>query len=250
MQTKHFFSGSQLKWIAIIAMLLDHTAKIISFPSFTLISSPYTNEANSLLASVQIVFPIFMMIGRLAFPLFCFLLVEGFLHTSNIKKYVVRLFLFALISEIPYDLAFSQQFIDLKSQNVFFTLLIGLLVIIGLKKLNSYSIKNSIFTIILIGTGIFLAEWLRTDYGGSIGILLIVILYLFRNSPLLKCILGALILLQNSFFGLFAFGPIYFYNGKRGKQWKYFFYWFYPVHLLILIGLQQFVIVPFLNNMY
>lgn len=230
-------------------MLLDHTAKIISFQSTTQ-SVPYAAEPNQLLESIQNVFPIFITIGRLAFPLFCFLLVEGFIHTSNTTKYLVRLFLFALISEIPYDLAFSHQLIDLESQNVFFTLLIGLLVIIGLKKFSTFTVKNVLISLTIVGSGIFLAEWMQTDYGGWIGVLLIVSLYLFRNFPLLKSILGGLILLQNSLFGPFAFILIYFYNGKRGRQWKYFFYWFYPVHLLILVGIQQFLIEPFLNNMY
>ncbi|MBO0438856.1 TraX family protein [Candidatus Enterococcus ikei] len=250
MDTKQFFSGSQLKWIAIIAMTLDHTAKIFSFQLPITMSVPFGNEQHTLLESIQSVFPFFILIGRLAFPIFCFLLVEGLIHTSNTKKYLGRLFLFALISEVPYDLAFSHQFIDLESQNVFFTLVIGLLVIIGLKNLTGYSIKNGFLFLGIVGVGIFFAEWMNTDYGGWIGVLLIVILYLFRDFPLLKCFLGALIISQNSLFGLLAFIPIYFYNGQRGKQWKYFFYWFYPVHLLILFGIQQFLIAPILNNLY
>ncbi|MBO0474748.1 hypothetical protein JZO86_13685 [Enterococcus ureasiticus] len=247
MEFRAFFSGSQLKWIAIFAMILDHTAKIISFQPPMISSVPFANESNHLIEASQVIFPVFIMIGRLAFPIFCFLLEEGFIHTSNIKKYLSRLFLFALVSEIPYDLAFSHQLIDLESQNVFFTLLIGLLVIIGLEKLQVHSIQNGIFSIILVGMGIFLAEWLQTDYGGWIGVLLIVVLYLFRDFLLLKCILGALVLIQNSWFGLIAFISIYFYNGQRGKQWKYFFYWFYPVHLLVLAGIQQFLIIPYFN---
>ncbi|ALS38592.1 hypothetical protein ABID30_001327 [Enterococcus rotai] len=241
-----FFSGSQLKWIAIVTMLLDHIAKIISFRPFINGALPYMVETTKLFGLSQILFPIFILIGRIAFPLFCFLLVEGFVHTSNTRRYLVRLSLFALISEVPYDLAFSHRVIDFDSQNVFFTLVIGLVVIIGVEKYTFTSIKNSILSLIFIGSGVFLAEWLQTDYGGWIGILLITILYLFRRSSLLKCILGGLVLLQNSWFGLFAFIPIYFYNGQRGKQWKYFFYWFYPVHLLVLFAIQQFLVVPYL----
>ncbi|WP_086312424.1 hypothetical protein A5821_000135 [Enterococcus sp. 7F3_DIV0205] len=247
METPHFLSGSQLKWIAIFAMLLDHTAKIISFQPSLAMSLPFTSEPDPLAESLQAIFPVFILIGRLAFPIFCFLLVEGFLHTSNTKRYLVRLALFALISEVPYDLAFSHQLIDLRSQNVFFTLLIGLIVIIGLKKLATRSMATTILSLGLIGTGIFLAEWLHTDYGGWIGVLLIVVLYLFRDFRLLKCLLGAIILLQNSLFGPIAFFLIYFYNGKRGKQWKYFFYWFYPVHLFVLTSIQQFLIMPYFN---
>lgn len=247
MESKAFFSGSQLKWLAVFSMLLDHTAKIIAFqPSLTL-SVPYAAEPNKLLEISQRLFPLFIMVGRLAFPLFCFLLVEGFMHTSNVKKYALRLFLFALISEIPYDLAFSHRFFDFESQNVFFTLSIGLIVIIGLERLRNYTKIKYFYALLLVGIGIFLAEWLQTDYGGQIGILLIVTLYLFRDSTLLKCILGGLILSQNSWFGLLAFIPIYFYNGQRGKQWKYFFYWFYPIHLLVLFAIQQFLIMCKIN---
>lgn len=150
-----------------------------------------------------------------------------------------------MISEIPFDLAFSHRLIDFESQNVFFTLFIGLMVIIGLEKFKAFSICNVMCSIIIVGIGIFLAEFLCVDYGGWIGILLIITLYLFKDLPLLKCIIGALVLLQNSLFGLIAFIPIYFYNGKRGKQWKYFFYWFYPVHLIVLFAIQQFVILPY-----
>lgn len=245
METKSFFSGSQLKWIAIFAMLLDHTAKIISFQPVMMQSVPFGVEEHPIIGFSQKIFPLFIMIGRLAFPLFCFLLVEGFTHTSNKKRYATRLFLFALISEIPFDLAFSHRLIDFESQNVFFTLFIGLMVIIGLEKFKAFSICNVMCSIIIVGIGIFLAEFLCVDYGGWIGILLIITLYLFKDLPLLKCIIGALVLLQNSLFGLIAFIPIYFYNGKRGKQWKYFFYWFYPVHLIVLFAIQQFVILPY-----
>lgn len=247
MKSKRAFSGSQLKWLAIGSMLLDHTAKIISFHPLLVNTIPFESESNHLFESIQSIFPLFILIGRLAFPLFCFLLVEGFIHTSNLTKYVTRLFLFALISEIPYDLAFSHQFVDFESQNVYFTLLIGLLVILCLEKIAGPPIQKIILSIMVVAAGIWLAEFLRTDYGGLIGVLLIVILYVARDFPLLKCLLGGVVLLQSSWFGLFAFIPIYFYNGERGKQWKYFFYWFYPVHLMSLYIIQQCMIIPYLK---
>ncbi|GGC78261.1 TraX family protein [Enterococcus wangshanyuanii] len=245
MESRAYFTGSQLKWLAIISMLMDHTAKIISFHLYISSSVPYTTDSSIMAETTKVLFPIFIMIGRLAFPLFCFLLVQGFIHTSNVTRYGLRLLLFAFLSEIPYDLAFSKQWFDWQSQNVFFTLLIGLLVIAGLRRCQSRSIKGYLISGILIICGIFSAEWLHTDYGGWIGVLLIVVLYIFRNHKLLKCLFGGAVILQNSLFGIMAFPLIYFYNGQRGRQMKYFFYWFYPVHLLVLTAIQQFIIVPY-----
>ena len=104
-------NGFTLKWIAMLTMLIDHTGMVL-FPQYR----------------------IFRIVGRLAFPIYCFLLVEGAVHTSNWKKYVSRLILFALISEIPFDLARSGQIVAADAQNVFFTLSFGLLAVIILKE--------------------------------------------------------------------------------------------------------------------
>ena len=92
----------QLKWIAVITMIIDHTGAVL-FPDDM----------------------VFRYIGRIAFPIFCFLLVEGFFHTRDVRKYMLRLGLFALISEIPYDLAFRDTVLEFEHQNVFFALLLG-----------------------------------------------------------------------------------------------------------------------------
>ena len=118
METKQpGISGYWLKLIAVISMLIDHTSAVI------LEQIPGLEN------------PAFLMriIGRLAFPIYCFLLVEGFYHTRSRAKYAGRLFLFALISEVPFDLAFSRRMWDFSSNNVFFTLLFGLLVIWGVE---------------------------------------------------------------------------------------------------------------------
>ena len=112
-------SGYWLKVIAVVSMLIDHTSAVI------LEQIPGLEN------------PAFLMriIGRAAFPIYCFLLVEGFYHTRSRAKYAGRLFLFALISEVPFDLAFSRRMWDFSSNNVFFTLLFGLLVIWGVVEL-------------------------------------------------------------------------------------------------------------------
>ncbi|MBU5331960.1 conjugal transfer protein TraX [Anaerocolumna aminovalerica] len=218
-------NGLSLKLIAMFTMLIDHaTAQLI--PG----SSPLWFIGRS--------------IGRLAFPIFCFLLVEGFLHTRSVRNYLIRLGIFAMISEIPFDIAFikGENFIDnLSGQNIYFTLFIGLFVILLIQLVeNKYRYSSTmtfILTIIIILTGCQLAEFLRTDYG-AMGILMIVCFYLFRNNKWL--LLLTIFLVNQTILSIQGFGTIsllfiWLYNGERGpKLNKYIFYAFYPVHILIL----------------
>lgn len=187
---------------------------------------------------------IFRSIGRLAFPLFCFLLVEGLHHTRSVKKYLIRLGIFAIISELPFDLAFSDDIRTgyLLQQNVFFTLFIGLLVIylMGLaeKKYKSNPLINGLIQSSLVAIGCVLATLMHTDYM-FMGILLIVAFYLFRGK---KVLLAVSLFLITNFTGFYLEGLatlsiifILAYNGERGpKGNKYFFYVFYPAHILLL----------------
>ncbi|MCB5954090.1 TraX family protein [Enterococcus sp. CWB-B31] len=248
MNKKGYFSGSTLKWIAIITMFMDHSAKLLYLPQSIIEQLPPAME--TFYTALIKIFDIFLILGRLSFPLFCFLLVEGFVHTSNVKKYFSRLLIFALISEVPYDLAFRNSFFTLEKQNVFFTLLIGLVVLMELEKVKERTPLNIILSLGIVFAGIFTAEFLQTDYGGWIGVLLISVLYYLREYPLVKCLAGGLVILQNSISGLFSFIFIYFYNGQRGRQWKYLFYWFYPAHLLVLIGIQQYILLPYIRMIF
>ena len=111
-------SGSTLKLIAIITMLIDHIGAAVI--ARLLIAGQGSEMLYKIYYAMRAV-------GRVAFPIFCFLLVEGFFYTGSRKKYALRLFGFALLSEIPFDLAFSGKILEFGYQNVFFTLLIGLL---------------------------------------------------------------------------------------------------------------------------
>ncbi|MDD3339893.1 MAG: TraX family protein [Lachnospiraceae bacterium] len=219
-------SGSSLKMIAIVAMLIDHSAAILLFDGVILHNAPIT--VGSDMYRLYLFYRVLRGIGRIAFPIFCFLLVEGFLHTSNKSRYAFRLFLFALISEVPFDLALHQRWFDTGYQNVFFTLLIGFLVI-WLFDMAKGRLYFQLPTVIL---GCLLAAFLHTDYDYR-GVLLIVILYLFRYYRLMQTLAGA-ISLYWEWPAIFAFIPINLYNGRRGWNMKYFFYAFYPVHLFLL----------------
>ncbi len=235
MRTRAGLSGSALKWIAIVSMALDHVGACIlevylmNTQGVAPLAEYFTGQWNTLRSIDRVL----RYIGRPAFPIFCFLLVEGYVHTRDVKKYALRLGVFALISDIPFDLALRGTPLYPGYQNVFFTLFIGLLVIWCL---DAHQEKPWIGAVAM-AVGALLAEYvLNTDYG-AFGVLLIAVLYLTRERRALQCVVGAILSAWETTAPL-AFVLIWFYNGERGRQPKWFFYWFYPVHLLLyyLIG--------------
>lgn len=222
-------TGSTLKIIAVITMFIDHFGACVLEHGMLRSESICTNA--DLFSFLQMLDDIFRLIGRVAFPIFCFLLVEGFLHTKNVKKYILRLFLFAMLSEIPFDLAIRGKFWDPTGQNVFFTLLIGLLVMLLCKHFE----KKLLLQFAAMAGGLLLAHVLHTDYSYK-GILMIELLYIFRFDRRSQILAGAFSFCWELTAPL-AFIPIWFYNGKRGLSIRWFFYWFYPVHLLLLWGI-------------
>nr|MCR5748437.1 conjugal transfer protein TraX [Lachnospiraceae bacterium] len=158
-------SGTALKCIAALSMLLDHVGAVL-FPEVIWLR----------------------YVGRIAFPIYCFLIVEGFFHTRNLAKYMMRLLIFGLISEVPFDLAFHGTVIYTDYQNVFWTLLLGLFAI---SFMSLVTIKNSILRLLVqiliavpFGVG---AELMHTDYRW-IGVAMISIMYLFRRMELIKVV--------------------------------------------------------------
>lgn len=249
-------SGYWLKMIAVITMLIDHSAASIleemlqQMPSW----GPITVNNWQTWYRLDLVL---RGIGRMAFPIYCFLLVEGFTYTHSKAKYAIRLFVFALISEIPFDMALFKSVCDMSHNNVFFTLFIGLITIwvsdfvLGWMrdKLSDkmsaamLTVMNLIVVFVILLAGCALAEAVfRCDYGAS-GICAIYIMYMFRNQRMsgfatAVCMLGVLSGALE-FLALLMLIPMHYYNGTRGKQHKYFFYAFYPAHLLILAIICQ-----------
>ena len=220
-------SGSTLKMIALVTMFIDHVGAVIvqrtmSMPGFD------HDFWGSLYWPLRYV-------GRLAFPVFCFLLVEGFVHTSNRKKYLSRMLLFALISEIPFNLGIAGDLINLQYQNVFWELALGIMALMCLEmieKRNMSYIVQVILRLSVIVSFASAAEILHLDYG-MYGIISIVALYVFRQNKVSQLVVGAISFCWEQVAPL-AFLPIAFYNGKRGRNIKYAFYVFYPAHLLLL----------------
>jgi len=246
-------SGSTLKLIALVSMLIDHTAAVL-FPSLMMDHGVYYPgfSMEYAMAAVQespagwlYVFYQIMrrILGRLAFPIYCFLLVEGFERTRSRAKYAFRLFLFALISEIPFDLAFSGRTVYTHYQNVFFTLLLGFLMMWAMKELEARVSRRGLRW---AGIGIlflalsFLAEAIYCDYG-AYGIIAIALLYLFRKNRKEQIIAGMVAFLWEVTAPL-SFIFVAFYNGERGLKLKYIFYLFYPLHLLVLYFLLRLIL--------
>lgn len=228
-------SGSTIKIIAIITMFIDHTAAIVLHSIICKLP-----EFDSTLYKVYL---IMRDIGRIGFPCFCFLLIEGFMYTRNRAKYAIRLALFAIISEVPFDLAFNKKVLEFTYQNVFFTLLIGLLTITVLDAIIHKAKWNKVFKIVLgivvFVAGLKLAKVLKTDYD-AIGVLTITVMYFLRKNKN-ACMYGGCMALTipmiQEAYAFLGMIPIAFYNGTRGLKMKYFFYIFYPAHLLILAGI-------------
>ena len=226
---KKGIDGSILKYMAIVTMLIDHIGVVLVKP----VVYQYGVGSN-----VDVIYQSLRNIGRVAFPIFCFFLVEGFFYTRNVKRYALRLFLFALISEIPFDLAFWGGPFKFQGQNVYFTLLIGLGVMAGLKYIDTKGFQSEgklvAARIAVTAIGCILAVILETDYH-MYGVISIVVLYLYRleGNRLKQLMMGAITFLWEPW-ALLAFPFLYLYNGKRGRQPKYLFYAFYPVHILVL----------------
>lgn len=234
-------TGNTLKMIAVLSMLVDHVGAVVIERVYLNASTEAAFLAMLKTGSGQMWYRIDMVlrtVGRIAFPIFCFLLVEGFLHTRNVKKYAGRLLVFALVSEIPFDLAVFGTWLEFSHQNVFFTLFVGLMVLEEYKKSVGSPVRQAF--VILIGCGA--ASFLRCDYDMA-GVVLILLLYVFWDNKRLQTIFGGLLAAFESLAcfgaGMLSFIPIRMYNGKRGGgNLKYFFYWFYPVHLLALFLLR------------
>lgn len=218
---KRGLSQEALKGIACVTMLLDHIGATM-VQGYTL-----------------------RIIGRIAFPIFCFLMAEGTFYTKNPRKYGLRLMVGALLSEIPFDLAFRGK-LTWEYQNVMLTLFLGFLTVEIIQKT-----KFDIVKLLAVSGGFVLAEWANTDYGGF-GVLLVVLfsqtrgklwfqtvlvmMFSWMMNSLKIPVLGMMVPIE--MFAVFAMIPIALYSGRkatssRAVQWGY--YLFYPVHLMILV---------------
>ncbi len=217
-------SSFVLKIIAIITMFIDHVGYAI-LGKFSFLN----------------------YIGRIAFPIFAFQISEGYTYTRNLKKYFLRLFIFAIVSQIPFML-FGKIISNDFTLNIFFTLLLGLISIYIYDKSKCKIV--GIISAILIG---FLSEFAHCDYG-FYGVAIIFLFYVFKND-IMKSSIAFMIatsikylipIIKYGFHDVYLYLlictllPIVFislYNGKKGKDTKYLLYLFYPIHLLLIYGI-------------
>ena len=171
---------------------------------------------------------VFQLLGGLAVPVFAFLLVEGFLHTGSYKKYLLRILVFALVSEVPFDFAMSGRLLDWTSQNMLFTLTIGLVMLYGLKLFDaSRAVK-----LLIVFAAVLWSMLIKVQFGICV-ILLIAVYYLLRDNKAKLWLGGAVSL-------MYVTGPVSNfvlsrYNHQLGNHPpKYLFYILYPAHLLVL----------------
>lgn len=239
--------GSTLKIIAVITMIIDHIGAciiqrmLINSGVMAMVTSGIkgilTLEGDIRVLAI-LWWAMRMIIGRIAFPIYCFLLVEGFIHTRSVGKYSLRLLIFAIISEVPFDLAIGGQTFNLLHQNVFFTLLISLISMWGLSYADKKMNGNIIAKIFVVAAGMITAGVLNTDYGAS-GVAFVLLLYMFKYDRFMQNVTGAIasVLLLEEWAAPLSFIFIGGYKGERGLKLKYFFYIIYPAHLIILYGL-------------
>lgn len=227
-------SASALKWLALLTMAADHLGMMF-FPEQTWIR----------------------IVGRVSFPLFAFLLAQGFIHTRSRLRYGLRLALFALLSEVPYDLALYGSLVDWRRQSIMTELLLGFLALVFLERVR----KRPLCLLGALACGAA-AVFVHASYG-AYGICLVSAFYLLRKYP--GAMAPVLIALTWAFYGLTDYTlvlggqafdllsrnylqvhaiwgglAIAFYNGKKGTRCpKWFFYCFYPLHLLLYWAIRE-----------
>ena len=225
--TRKYFDSFQIKLIAACAMLIDHTAHVF-FP-----------EA------------IYMRcLGRIAFPIFAFMVAEGYLRTRNVEKYMIRMLLCAVIAQIPYTIMLKN--VSGFQINVIFTLLLGLASIYVIEKGSTFT---AVFVPILFA---LIAEFANFDHG-AFGIFMVIAFFYTRKNKLYRNLTASLLILLFSASYLLRYGLNYYgwvivafyllplpiinlYNRKKGISnafSRWFFYAFYPLHITILVIIDK-----------
>lgn len=227
-RTFQILDGTALKLIAMLCMVFDHVGDLF-FPG--------------------LLWP--RMIGRLAMPLFSFCVAEGYAHTRDKNRYLLRMGVFALVSELPFDLAFEGK-LGLAHQNIMLTFFLALLALRLFDRLRGerdgetgrYALGRSVCAALAVLLLAAAALLLRADYS-LFAVIAVFLFYVLRDRPpLVHCGVGVAFLALTRTMGFycatgFSLFPLLLYNGRRGRGLKWLFYAFYPGHLLLLYALKR-----------
>ena len=223
LKKKQILDGTMLKIIAMVSMVSDHVGDLF-FPGVMWLR----------------------MIGRLAMPIFSFCIAEGYAHTRDKNRYLLRMGIFALFSEVPFDLAFEGK-VGFGHQNIMLTFFLSILALKIFDLIRGEEPRNIGKTVlgtlaVLVMAG--LALLLRADYT-IFAVIAVFLFYVLRNRhPLVRSGVGVAFLALTRTMGYycttgFSLIPLLLYNGKRGRGLKWLFYAFYPGHLLLLFVLKK-----------
>ncbi len=232
MKNLKILSGSALKVIAVLSMLCDHTAKYILAAYDFAWQTWFTFGG----LDVNLTYVMTSVLGRIAFPLFAFLAVEGYMHTRNFRKYSLNLLIFAIITVIPWQLLHGSP-ATFEDSNVLFTLFLGVTAIFAIDRIRGWK------AFAITALSMFLAWICRVDYG-ILGVTMIILLYALRGSREFQSLgfVGCLFRGKATAGVPLAAIPVLMYNGERGfikgKAGKYIFYSIYPLHLLLIYGIR------------
>lgn len=235
MNKKLSLNMNQLKTIAVVFMMIDHLAYVMIERGIGFGGNWYQIDR------------VMRSMGRIAFPIFCFTIVEGFRRTRDAGAYLKRLIIFALISEIPFDLAFRGSIFDMSFQNVFWTLAFGLasMMIYDNRFIEGWKKALGLFACF------FVPYLFHTDYS-IYGVLTIFLMNRFYDEPVKMCMAGYIMLLLQSTaeaWAVIGFLLILLYNGQKGRGNKMFYYLFYPGHLLLLVFFKPYIVNYFSSMM-
>lgn len=237
-------TASGLKVIAMVALLFQNIAYVVLDRIMDIVNVDMTDQAaadqffSQHMTTLSVYF-FLVVLGYLALPILCYLLVEGYTKSTRKIQDIAELGVFALLSEVPFDLAMQGKVLEFTSQNMYMSLFVGLLAVAGVhyaweqnadNKLAKY-LLTALYTIVALFAGILGGMYL------CFAPLVMVCMYIFKDRKMVAAATGCLSLSCLSIYNLpffLSLIPIKFYNGKPGRKMGYILYLFYPVHLLVL----------------
>lgn len=240
-------SSNALKNIAVVSMVCDHIGyRLIEhglLKDYDLSQDIVRLLADPSVRNYVLLDAILRGVGRIAYPIFAYLIVVSFLKTRSVYHFLARMLIFAVIAEVPFDLFWARNVINFEHQNVLFTYFLGLLAILCIDRMWKKELHHKSLTIGAVALCIASGYILHVDYD-FVGVLVIVLFYIFRSHSLYRDISIVMVLTLQYLLDVISCVSVVLIricSGEyhKAKRFRYFFYWFYPIHMLILILLEK-----------